>query len=165
MNNKIKEDDLKELPNYIRWIEILIKWIIGIVIIIIWSLIGFFFWIPILLRACLIYSVVLFASVVGTADINRAMRSLSLAIRFYPRGFVLIKSSIFGYSLDDEIPESSRPFTLTSFFHIIFESIFATFVWVVSLNFLNLINVDILKYLEQFSLFIRESLLAFTQSN
>ena len=163
-DHRIEEHELKELPGYIRWIELLIKWIIGVFITAIWAVVGFFFWIPILLRACLIYSAVLFASVVGSADIGRAMRSLNLAIRFYPRGFVLIRSSIFGSSLEDDVSESSRPFNLMSFFHIIFESIFSAFMWVVSLNLIGVIDVDILKYIRDLVFLIRNAMSSLIQS-
>lgn len=68
-------------------VQKLLTWTILAICLLVWAVVGALFWIPLLLRRILTYSVSLLFSMLGEREPHRAARKLRSAVRFYPRGF------------------------------------------------------------------------------
>ncbi|MDP1591333.1 MAG: hypothetical protein Q8M07_26500 [Prosthecobacter sp.] len=68
--------------------------VIGGFVLLVWSIIGFYLWIPLLIRMCAAFSVAIVGAVVSGHDMSPAERALSEAIGFYFRGFSVIYQSV-----------------------------------------------------------------------
>ena len=62
---------------------------VGLIVLAVWTVVGFFLYVPLLARQIAVYSLVLSAASLGKGKIDRAQASLEKAIEFYPRGFSL----------------------------------------------------------------------------
>jgi hypothetical protein len=67
---------------------------IGGFVLLIWSVVGFYLWIPLLIRTCAAFSAAIIGTVVSGHDMSRAERALNEAIVFYSKGFAVITQSI-----------------------------------------------------------------------
>lgn len=68
--------------------------VIGGFVLMVWSIVGFYLWIPLLIRMCAAFSVAIVGAVVSGHDMSRAERALQEAIGFYFRGFSVIYQSV-----------------------------------------------------------------------
>lgn len=68
--------------------------VIGGFVLMVWSIIGFYLWIPLLIRMCAAFSIAIVGAVVSGHDMSLAERALSEAIGFYFRGFSVIYQSV-----------------------------------------------------------------------
>lgn len=76
------------------WILRPLVFVIGGFVLLVWSLLGFYLWIPMLIRTCAAFSLAIVGAVVSGHDMSRAERALSAAIGFYTRGFSVIYQSV-----------------------------------------------------------------------
>ena len=87
-----------------RWMK-LTKFVIYLIVMILWAAIGFVIWIPLIVRMILIFTGSIIAEVISTDKNYTALleQRLNYAISFYPGGFRRIEDSIFGDP--DEVTE------------------------------------------------------------
>ena len=80
-----------------RWMK-LTKFVIYLIVMILWAAIGFVIWIPLIVRMILIFTGSIIAEVISTDKNYTALleQRLNYAISFYPGGFRRIEDSIFG---------------------------------------------------------------------
>lgn len=64
-----------------------LTWTILAVCLLVWAAVGALFWVPLLLRRIVTYSLSLVASMLGEREPRHAARRLRAAVRFYGRGF------------------------------------------------------------------------------
>ncbi|MDP1591334.1 MAG: hypothetical protein Q8M07_26505 [Prosthecobacter sp.] len=68
--------------------------VIGGIVLLMWCLLGFYLWIPLLIRTCAAFSFAIVSAAVSGHDISGAERALSSAMGFYTRGFTVIYQSV-----------------------------------------------------------------------
>lgn len=100
-----------------------VKYFVYLVSLAIWAIVGFIFWIPVLVRSTASFSAaILYATLTGTAA-NHIGAQMNAAISFYFRGFNLIRDAMFApRQVADELP----PFRLLQF---ISEALWAALFW------------------------------------
>ncbi len=100
-----------------------ITWAILSVVLVLWAVVGALFWIPLLIRAMLRFSVSLLeASFEGQRPVEAA-RVLKSAVSFYRRGFVVAIEAVTGKGAEDR---ESRPTTEN---RLLMEVMWALLVW------------------------------------
>lgn len=70
----------------------------------VWALVGLVFWIPLLLRTMLSFSLLLVQSVLQDRAPGRAARTLRNAVDFYRRGFIVAVEAVTRQDIEDEGP-------------------------------------------------------------
>ena len=110
----------------IRFIK-LTKITIYFAVILIWAVIGFLIWIPLLVRMVVIFSGSVVAEAIASNKNYTAMfeQKLAYAVHFYPSTFNRIEDSIFG----DPDVLIDRPDMEADARSIIFELVWSTIVW------------------------------------
>ena len=73
-----------------------LSWTILAICLTVWAVVGALFWVPLLLRRILVYSVALVVSMLSEREPRRAARLLRSAVRFYGRGFRVTAEMITG---------------------------------------------------------------------
>jgi len=105
--------------------------VIGGVVLLVWSILGFYLWIPLLIRTCATFSFAIVSSAVAGHDISGAERALASAMGFYTRGFTVIYQSV-GRVLEERLSspplESQAP---VSWKRTIIEFCLASVMWAV----------------------------------
>jgi len=86
--------------------------IIRLSLIIIWAVIGFLFWIPLLVRTVATYTGLIVYSAITGADISHASMQLDSASAFYARGFSNIYSQASGTEEQRRALRHRRPLTV-----------------------------------------------------
>jgi hypothetical protein len=101
--------------------------LIGSLCVVLWAVVGFVLWIPMLTRMILIFAAAQMKAVYTNADTTNAERGLDFAVTFYLKGFMRYISFAVGHrsAYGPMYPESER---LTWMF--IFEIFFAVLFWV-----------------------------------
>ena len=109
---------------------------IGVVLLVIWGVVGFIFWFPFLLRMISYFSMMLLLSITNGRDIKRAEVGLDKSIRFYLIGFETIHSSmnniISGNSRTEDIKQEhfgTHPLT-----DAVYQVIFALTFWALTVG-------------------------------
>lgn len=75
-------------------IERIIRNVVKVFVLLVWGVIGFITWIPLLFRSVAVYSGTLVqVAFVQGGDLGPAQRALDFAIRYYSRGFQKISQS------------------------------------------------------------------------
>ena len=73
----------------VNWHFLGITWVILSVVLLVWAVVGAIFWIPLLLRAMLRFSISLIEAIFEGHKPTRAAKILRDAVSFYRRGFVV----------------------------------------------------------------------------
>ena len=73
-----------------------IKVLISVFVTIVWTVVGFLFWIPMLFRVTAVFAAAVVIAALRDENPAAAAAALEDAIRFYPAGFVSIQSTLFG---------------------------------------------------------------------
>lgn len=71
------------------YFTLFLKFIVGLVVLLVWTTVGFLLYVPLLARQIAVYSVALSAASLGKGSIDRAQASLEKAIEFFPKGYSL----------------------------------------------------------------------------
>lgn len=100
-----------------------------------WAVIGFIFWIPLLLRSMLHFSGALIQSMLQDARPVEAGRVLRETVDFYRRGFVVAITAVFG-----DAPSPTKPVRPLNAWRFILEVMWAAAVWYVILLALGTID-------------------------
>jgi hypothetical protein len=79
-----------------------VTWAILLLLLAIWAVVGAFFWIPLMFRTLLRFSLSLLQSVMVGRRPERAARALRNAVSFYRRGFVVAVEVVTGEEPDAE---------------------------------------------------------------
>ena len=81
---------------------------IGVLLLIIWAVVGFIFWFPFLLRMISYFSMMLLLSITNGRDLKSAEVGLDRAIRFYLTGFESIHRSMNNILSGNSNPEDIK---------------------------------------------------------
>lgn len=100
-----------------------------------WAVIGFIFWIPLLLRSMLHFSGELIQSMLQDARPIEAGRVLRATVDFYRRGFVVAITAVFG-----DAPSPTKPVRSLNAWRFLLEVMWAAAVWYVILLGLRIID-------------------------
>lgn len=71
-------------------------WIIAVIVTVLWSVIGFLIWIPLLTRMTMLFTAAILTTMLTGRDPTDAERKLEFAIMFYARGFYLLRETFSG---------------------------------------------------------------------
>lgn len=104
----------------------LIKIVLLVVNVLLWSAIGLFFWIPLLVRSTAVFSAAILSSAMAGSRPDGAVHTLHTAIEFYPKGFSLIFESLFARKASGNVTVQLH------FWKLLLELLWASFVWIVS---------------------------------
>jgi hypothetical protein len=80
----------------------IVKTVITVIVLGVWSIVGLFFWIPLLSRVILIYTISVAEATFSRRDVGPAGEMLDKATTFYIYGFSTIWSHTFGMSKNAE---------------------------------------------------------------
>ena len=83
------------------WVRVVILSFVTVVTISIWTVLGFFYWVPLLARACGAYSAALIWSAITNTKANDASSFLDKAVEFYVTGFRRILDNLFHGNMTD----------------------------------------------------------------
>lgn len=89
-------------PKTVNRIFAAITWVILVLVLAVWTVVGVLFWIPLLIRAMLRFSLSLLQSVLVGQRPDGAARVLRDAVSFYRRGFVVAIESVTREEIDGE---------------------------------------------------------------
>jgi hypothetical protein len=117
----------------------IVFFIVFFIVLLLWSVIGLLFWIPLLARMIVITTVVVIASVFGDADLAGARTGLNAAVGFYAYGF----RRVFELLEDKECGKIKKPHPAEiDLFRICLETIYLLIFWgVIALPFVVPFNV------------------------
>lgn len=90
------------LERTVHWVFEGITWFILLVLLAVWAVLGAFFWIPLMVRALLRFSLSLLRAVLVGRRPEGAARALRDAVSFYRRGFVVAIEVVTRAELDGE---------------------------------------------------------------
>jgi hypothetical protein len=123
-------DRLQRAVKYLTW---------GIVslCLALWAVIGFIFWIPLLLRSMLHFSGALIQSMLQDARPVEAGRVLRGTVDFYRRGFVVAITAVFG-----DAPSPTEPVRPLNAWRFLLEVMWAAAVWYVILLAVGIIDTS-----------------------
>jgi len=116
-------DQRAPLQRTVHWVFEGITWAILLVLLAVWAVVGAFFWIPLMVRALLRFSLSLLQAVLVGRQPEGAARALRNAVSFYRRGFVVAVEVVTRAELDGEAkdPETGN--------RLLMEVIWAVPVW------------------------------------
>ena len=100
-----------------------LTWVILIVVLIVWAVVGAVFWIPLLIRAMLRFSISLIEAMFEGHKPARAAKILRDAVSFYRRGFVVAVEVVTREQIDDR---DEGPVTKN---RLLLEVLWALLVW------------------------------------
>ncbi len=93
-----------------------------------WSVIGFFFWIPLLARSVAVFSGMILFCALTNASTKAVYRQLTTACSFYIDGFALIRGAVQRTRRSDRHAEAS-PLQLASVTHFLCECVWTLVFW------------------------------------
>ena len=102
----------------------ILTWAILAVCLALWAVVGFLFWVPLLLRSMLEFTLALIQSMLQGARPVQAGRVLRETVDFYRRGFLVAIEAVFG-----KLPESARSQHPMSGGRVVMEIGWALLVW------------------------------------
>lgn len=113
-----------------NWLLTAIRYVVLVVTMAIWTVLGFFVWVPLLFRAILLLSgAVLYSSLVNR-ETARAEARLRHAIGFFPSGYIHISNAIRGQqSKDDDDDDESSLHWVRVVFHVAAELFISGVFW------------------------------------
>ena len=125
-------EEIKPIDNII--LRIIIE-VVRAFVIIIWSFVGLFFWIPLLGRVTTAFSAAIFSSVLKGGSTHNAQMQLDKASKFYINGFIKINQSISsiitGKFIDGD--RAIKPITISKG-AILFEVFFSLVFWFIGVS-------------------------------
>ena len=103
--------------------------LVALVSVMLWAVIGLFFWIPLLLRITSVFSAkVMYAAITGSSDMSAQKIYLESAATMYPTGFRIIIEALYG----TQAPSGLLPrFTFLEF---LIQTFFSIVVWLISIH-------------------------------
>ena len=107
----------------INWLFLGLTWVILSVVLLVWAVVGAIFWIPLLVRAMLRFSISLIEAIFEGHKPTTAAKILRDAVSFYRRGFVV---SIEVVTRDEIDQRQEGPVTEN---RLLFEFLWALLVW------------------------------------
>ena len=114
----------------------LIRIFVTFIVLAIWTVIGFLFWIPLLIRMIAYFSSMITISTFRRIEIRHAQDRLNFAIEFYINGFVKILDILNRKKLEDLKLEDIKPIDIWDLFVSIIWDIFWSLIFWGSLVFL-----------------------------
>ena len=100
-----------------------LTWLILAVVLLVWAVVGAVFWIPLMLRAMLRFSISLIEAMFVGQRPTRAARILRNAVEFYRKGFVVAVEAV----TREDLPEERRQPAGEN--RLLFEVFWAALVW------------------------------------
>jgi hypothetical protein len=121
------QEERKEAPRpYVevaRQVLSVLTWIVLFVVLLIWAVVGAVFWIPLILRALIRFSISLIEAMFEGHKPATAARILRDAVSFYRRGFVVAIEAVTGTEISDK---DEGPVTQN---RLLMEFLWALLVW------------------------------------
>ena len=102
--------------------------VIGVIVLAVWSIVGLYLWIPLLIRTSIAYSAAVVGSVLSGNSLVHAERALNEAIVLYIKGFTLIIGSL-RRILTDAINVPTAATVPVSWKRALIEFVMATLMW------------------------------------
>lgn len=102
-----------------------ITWCVLGIVMVVWGVVGFIFWLPLMLRETARFSVSLVQSAMTGADLGAEGERLKEAVDFYKRGFELAYSAV----MKTEPRTSSRPSVPINGKFLVNQALWAALVW------------------------------------
>ena len=103
-----------------------LTWVVLSLVLAVWAAVGAVFWIPLLIRAMLRFSLNLVGAVLEGQKPVMSARQLKDALSFYRRGFVVAVEVVMGEETEVERAESGE---VTSGTRLLLEALWAVLVW------------------------------------
>ena len=94
-------DKARPYVDAIQWGFTALTWLVLFFVLLVWAVVGAVFWIPLILRATLRFSLSLLETVFEGHKPAKAAKALRDAVSFYRRGFVVAVEVITGEKIDE----------------------------------------------------------------
>lgn len=137
-------------------IDFVIKEIVRVACLIIWLVVGFFLWVPLLIRCILLFSFTVSLSIMRPkTDVRNSERALAFSMTFFTIGFVKINHTISQTKEFDAEYEEIDAKLLWAFFK---EIVFAGFTWLALSLVSGIINPNWTAFGENITLYYHQLL-------
>ena len=112
-----------------------LTWSILSVCLAVWAVVGFVFWVPLMLRSMFRFTFALGGSMLAGQEPVEAGRILRDTVSFYRRGFTVAIGAVFGDVIEEKKKSNRKPVRMSSrnlFFEVMWSAVF----WYVALLFM-----------------------------
>ena len=128
-------DEAADTSGPLNRVFLWLTWAILAFCLLVWAVVGAVFWVPLMLRTMVMFSIALVHSTIEGARPSAAARMLRDAVTFYRRGFEVAVEAVMGE--EDDQDSSSKPLQRKGLFR---EVLWAAAVWYL---FLLLLGLDL----------------------
>lgn len=113
-----------------HFVERFVVFLIGSFVLAVWTVLGLFFWIPLLARATIYFASMVVVSSLTESDLTGAQIGLDRAVRFYPSGFRRILRSLADPPPADAVVKAGG---LRLWLRTLYELVYTVAIWAVTL--------------------------------
>lgn len=122
-----------------EWVHAVIRMAVLALTIVLWAIMGFLVWVPLLMRAIFLMSGAVLYSSMLKREAGKAEARLNHAMAFYPRGFERLFIAVRGEIINNDVEESGGfGYWFCSVLHFLIELFIAALFWYLIGSFIQL---------------------------